>query len=198
VRRLVVGTVLLLSCVTAAPAQAATVTVKTQGLHFVPATARAHIGDTVTWVNAATDRHSSTADGPTPWDSGNLNPWKGTYSRVFPIAGSFPYYCKIHRSLNMTGTIKVAVNIAPKSGTTASDFVVTVARAGTKPPVGYVYVVERALGSAAFTTLVRTTASNVHFRAASSGTYAIRAGLQKSSGATNAAWFSEPTTVTVS
>jgi plastocyanin len=182
----------------AAPAQAATVTVSMKGLTFQPAVARAAIGDTVTWSNAASDRHSTTSAGPTPWDSARLSPFSGHFSRVFPIAGSFPYYCTIHRSTGMTGVVKVATKVAPGSGTTATDFVVTLAKVGQQPPTGYVYMVQKAVGSGAFTNVIRTTAATAHLRLTTRGTYKLRAGLQKSSGALNTAWFSDPVTVTVS
>jgi len=169
-----------------------------KGLAFDPVVARARIGDTVHWSNPASDRHSTTSDGPTPWDSGNLNPWGGSYNRVFPIAGSFPYFCTLHRSLGMKGSIKVALKVAPTSGTTATDYVVTLAKVGTKPPTGFHFVIQKALGSGAYSTAIVTTATTAHFRATSKGTYKLRAGLQKTSGPLNAAWFSDAVTLTVS
>ncbi|MEY2419689.1 MAG: hypothetical protein QOG90_2369, partial [Actinomycetota bacterium] len=186
-----------LCALTAAPAQAATSTVAMKGLKFDPATVRVRIADTVTWTNGASDRHTTTSTGPTAWDSGRLNPWGGRYNRVFPIAGSFPYYCAIHKSAGMTGVVRVATVVTPATGTTATDFVITLAAAGVKPPTGYVFVAEKALGSGAFTTLSRTTTPTAHFRLTTRGTYSVRAGLQKASGATTTAWFSDPVTVKV-
>jgi plastocyanin len=197
-RALIAGAVLVLSGVAPPPAEAATVGVKTQGLKFVPAVANAQLGDTVLWSNAATDRHSSTSDGPTPWDSGRLNPWSGKFSRAFPFTGTFPYYCDIHRSLGMKGTVKVALKVTPTTGTTATDFVVTLGKAGIRVPTGYRFVVEKALGSGAYSTAIVTTNATAHFRATSKGTYKLRAGLQKTSGPVNDAWFSDPLALSVS
>jgi hypothetical protein len=66
-----------------------------------------------------------------------------------------------------------------------------------KPPAGYVFVVQKALGSGAFTTAITTTATTAHFHAPSTGTYKLRASLQKSTGAVNPNWFSDPVTLTV-
>ncbi|MEY2426078.1 MAG: hypothetical protein QOI61_1650 [Actinomycetota bacterium] len=197
-RALVASAVLLLLAATPSPAQAATVAVKTQGLKFLPAVAYAHIADTVAWSNAATDRHSTKSDGPTPWDSGDLAPWRGKFSRVFPIAGSFAYYCRIHHSLGMTATVNVAPKVTPTSGTTATNFVVTFAKAGTRPPAGYSFVAQKALGAGTYSTAIVTTSATATFRATSKGTYNVRVGLQKMSGPINAAWFSDPVTLTVS
>ena len=197
-RALVASATLLLLAVTPPPAKAATVAVRTQGLKFTPAVAYARIADTVAWSNPASDRHSTKSDGPTPWDSGNMTPFGGKFNRVFPFAGSFSYYCQIHRSIGMTGTIKVATKATPTSGTTATNFVVSLAKAGTRPPTGYIFVVQKALGAGAYATAVTTTAATATFRATAKGTYKLRAGLQKTSGPLNAAWFSEPVTLTVS
>lgn len=198
-RRLVVlGAVAALTAATALPAQAATVTVSMRGLDFVPATARAAIGDTVTWRNSATDRHTTTAGPPTPWDSAELNPWGQSYTRVFPVAGSFPYLCTIHKSVKMTGVIKVALKVAPASGSTATTFLATLAKAGTTPPSGYKFVLQRATGSGAFSTLAATSATTASFKAPGKGTYKLRSGLQKTTGSPNLSWFSDPVTITVS
>src|SRR6516162_8623305 len=51
-------------------------------------------GSTVTWTNNDTTSHTSTAnDGA--WDSGSIPPG-GSFSRMFPNAGTFTYRCTIH------------------------------------------------------------------------------------------------------
>lgn len=182
---------------TASPVRAATLLVTMKGLKYTPAVSRVNISDSVTWSNDASDRHTTTSAGPTPWDSGRMNPWGGRFTHTFPIAGTFPFYCTIHKSVGMTGRILVAPKVAPTRGTTATDFVVTLAGAGVKPPTGYVFVAEKALGDGAYSTLVRTSAASARFRLPAAGTYRVRTGLQKSTGAANAAWFSEPVTLSV-
>lgn len=168
-----------------------------KGLLFTPEVVRAGVGDTVRWTNTASDRHNSTSVGPTPWDSGLLNPWGGRFSRAFPIAGTFAYYCSTHRSFGMTGMVKIQGKVAPSVGTMATTFTVTLAAPGTSPPTGFKFVVQKAVGGGAFTTLTATTASSVAFRPAAPGTYAIRSGLQKSGAPINPRWFSEALSVTV-
>ena len=76
------------------------------------------VGDTVRWV-WATGGHSvvSGTDGNadnqfcSPGGTGSANPpmsnAAATYDHTFARAGSFPYYCSVHFSLGMTGTITV-------------------------------------------------------------------------------------------
>lgn len=168
-----------------------------QGLHFDPVIAHALIGDTVHWSNSASDRHSSTSDGPTAWDSTRLNPWGGHYERVFPIAGAFPYYCSIHRSAGMTGTVQVATKVSPTSGTEATTFTATLAKANTTPPAGFVFVLQRALGTGSFTTIATTSSPTATFRVTAPGSYKLRSGLQKSGVAFNQKWFGAPISITV-
>ena len=85
---------------------------------FTPAQLTIHVGDTVRWVWGS-GGHSvvSGTDGNannkfcSPSNSGCDNPplssMGATYEHTFMQAGSFPYYCSVHVSLGMTGTIKV-------------------------------------------------------------------------------------------
>ncbi len=88
------------------------------GLTFTPARLTIHVGDTVRWV-WATAGHSvvsgtdGTADNQfcSPGDTGCDNPPLSnagtTYHHTFANTGTFPYYCSVHFSLGMTGTITV-------------------------------------------------------------------------------------------
>lgn len=73
--------------------------------HTSTSTIRA--GQTVQWVWSG-GFHSTTSgvccnpDGR--WDSGAKS--SGTFSRTFPSAGSFPYFCSVHGSI-MTGQVVV-------------------------------------------------------------------------------------------
>jgi plastocyanin len=60
-------------------------------------------GTTVTWQNADSVPHTSTADGGA-WSSGNIAAG-GQFSVMLNAAGSYPYHCAIHAS--MTGRIVV-------------------------------------------------------------------------------------------
>ena len=96
-----------------------TVTVGPGGqLVFDPATLTIKVGDTVHWVWASPG-HSvvSGTNGTTdnlfcsPSNTGcanpPLSPMGATYEHTFTQAGTFPYYCSVHFSLGMTGTITV-------------------------------------------------------------------------------------------
>jgi len=87
----------------------AAVAVSIKGFAFVPKAVSVAAGTTVTWTNHDSANHTATSDTGV-WDSGVIAPGK-SYSYTFKTAGSFPYHCKIHKS--MKGT--VAVGVAKKS-----------------------------------------------------------------------------------
>jgi PKD repeat protein len=82
------------------------------------ATSNIHVGDTIQWVWQA-NGHSTTSgtcsaggyygddtcDNDGAWDSG-VNSRGATFSHRFTEAGTFRYYCSVHRSM-MTGTVRV-------------------------------------------------------------------------------------------
>ncbi len=87
-------------------------------LVFTPANLTIHVGDTVRWVwgspgHSVVSGTDGNADNQfcSPSDSGCDGPPlsnKGaTYEHTFAEAGMFPYYCSVHFSLGMTGTITV-------------------------------------------------------------------------------------------
>jgi plastocyanin len=88
---------------TAAPATAAVVHVDVAGIAFVPATIKAHVGDTVEWTNKDFVAHSATARS-SEWDV-NL-PVHQTGHITLKKAGGIDYYCRIHP--NMKGKIEVS------------------------------------------------------------------------------------------
>ena len=69
---------------------------------FQPASVHVKAGGSVAWVNCEPTNisHTSTADGGT-WNSNSLAP-KAAFVRTFPTAGSFPYHCAIHPSMQAT------------------------------------------------------------------------------------------------
>ncbi|HVF03599.1 MAG TPA: plastocyanin/azurin family copper-binding protein [Frankiaceae bacterium] len=78
-------------------------TVTMAGRTFSPSSVRVSPGGTVTFVNDDDREHTATArDGS--FDSGVLNAG-GRWSRRFPSAGTFGYFCAIHP--DMTGTVTV-------------------------------------------------------------------------------------------
>jgi plastocyanin len=94
------------------PAAAHMVSVGMGGNQFVDGQSGSNVttisaGQTVTW-NWVAGPHSTTSgnccspDGK--WDSGVRS--SGSFSQMFPSAGSFPYYCTVHGSM-MTGMVMV-------------------------------------------------------------------------------------------
>jgi plastocyanin len=84
------------------------------GETFSPKTVTVAQGDSVTWTNAVGFHNVKFGDGlftqPSPPDS---TAWK--VSRTFTAAGTYGYYCEVHRNDGMTGTVVVT---APGSTTT--------------------------------------------------------------------------------
>jgi len=87
-------------------------------LTFAPAELTIHVGDTVRWVwgssghsvvsgtNGNTDNQFCSPSN-TGCDNPPLSSNGTTYEHTFMQAGTFPYYCSVHFSLGMTGTITV-------------------------------------------------------------------------------------------
>jgi plastocyanin len=101
-------------------AATANVSVGSGGLVFTPATTSIAVNDLViwTWGGPASIPHSTTSGtvvitatstNKVPnglWDSGvAIGPH--SFTNIFSSAGSFPYYCQVHYTNNMTGTIIV-------------------------------------------------------------------------------------------
>ena len=87
-------------------------------LTFAPANLTINVGDTVRWVwgsgghsvvsgtnGNAVNRFCSPSN--TGCDNPPLSNAGATYEHTFTQAGTFPYYCSVHFSLGMTGSIKV-------------------------------------------------------------------------------------------
>ena len=70
---------------------------------FSPGTVTVAVGGTVTWTNNDVTTHTTTATAGA-WSS-SIAPG-GTFSRVFPTAGTFDYKCTIHPSMSGSITVK--------------------------------------------------------------------------------------------
>jgi plastocyanin len=90
----------------------------TSNLTFSPATVTVHVGDTVQWTfdtggHTVTSGSGCAADNKfcspndTSCSTGTTSASGSTYSHTFTTAGTFPYFCTTHCSLNMTGTVTV-------------------------------------------------------------------------------------------
>lgn len=119
--------VALLMCFGFAPssfAATATVSVGSTPFAFTPATTNINVGDRVIWVWGGTfhSTTSGTTSGTvaTPnglWESSLITTLPHSFTNTFNSAGTFPYYCSIHFSSGMKGTVIVT---APNSPPTVS------------------------------------------------------------------------------
>jgi plastocyanin len=80
---------------------AKTVAVSMASFAFDPANVDVAAGGTVTWTNNDSVGHTVKIDGKV---SDTIDP-KGTFSKTFAAAGTFPFSCTIHPS--MTGNVTV-------------------------------------------------------------------------------------------
>ncbi len=113
----------LASCGTANIGGATNGTVVTmQRTSFSPATLSLALNATVTWRNTDTIDHTVTsgqngvADGK--FDH-NLHPGE-TFSFTFKTAGTYPYFCRYHWTMGMTGSVAVGGAPTTNPGTTTT------------------------------------------------------------------------------
>ncbi len=87
--------------------QAGSAQVTISNFAFGPSTMTVSVGTTVTWMNADTAPHTSTADATSAfqWDTGTINPGAASGPVQFTQAGTFTYHCNIHPFMH--GTIVV-------------------------------------------------------------------------------------------
>jgi plastocyanin len=99
------------------------------GPRFSPETITVTQGDSVTWTNGGGVHDVTFEDGlfqqPSP---PNATIW--TVSRTFDTPGTYLYYCSVHRSLGMTGS--VLVNAAGSTGSPSAPATSAPARVGVQ------------------------------------------------------------------
>jgi plastocyanin len=85
---------------------------------FTPSDISVTTGTTITWQwnSGGVDHTVTFDDGP---DSGVKS--SGTFTRTFQTAGTFPYFCQIHRNLGMTGTVTVTAASTGSGGGTQTS-----------------------------------------------------------------------------
>lgn len=118
------ATLLGFSCGFSSFAATATVLVGSNGKVFTPATTNIVVNDRViwTWGGPASTPHSTTSGTVTTtnntpdglWDSGVVA-GAHSFTNTFGSAGSFPYFCQVHYTNGMVGTINVAAPNLPPS-----------------------------------------------------------------------------------
>jgi plastocyanin len=77
------------------------VTVDISNFAFAPVVITVKSGTTVTWTNKDAAPHTITSD-TGAFDSGNLAPASGKFSKTFSEVGTFAYHCNIHKSMKAT------------------------------------------------------------------------------------------------
>ena len=167
---------ILFLAVSAVPAGAVTKTISVVDFAFNPKGMSVAQGTTVNWQNTGTRTHTATQDAGF-FNTGNIAAGTTSAGKVLTAAGGYAYHCSIHPS--MVGSVKVPVKVAPTSGTTATVFTVTVATVAA--PSGFVYDVQKRVGSTGTWAAYRTgvTTASVTFQATATGTYYFRSTLRK-------------------
>jgi uncharacterized protein (TIGR03118 family) len=128
-------------------------TVLIQGFKFVPATLTINAGETVTWVQKDTTKHTTTSDATPPvWDSGLLLADQ-TYQFKFTAPGTYPYHCIPHAA-----NMKASVTVQGETTTTNLPVVNL-----TSPGKGAVYLVPANLTLQATATETNGTIGQVEF-----------------------------------
>lgn len=92
-------------------------TISIQDFAFNPSECWVDAGDTITFVNNDQAPHTATSDDGSAFDTGTLQPGQSA-SVTFNTAGSFPYHCNIHPSMQALITVRAAGGAA---GDEASD-----------------------------------------------------------------------------
>jgi plastocyanin len=92
------------------------VTVGSPTDRFSPAVVSINAGDQVIWTWASNSHSTTSGTGGPPsglWDSG-VNNAPHSFTNTFNSAGNFSYYCSIHVSFGMTGSVAVnSVSLPP-------------------------------------------------------------------------------------
>lgn len=131
-RRLLTLAIGAVAALSPAPALGATTTVIERGVSYVPRQVTVAPGDTVVWTfesgppNSA--RHTVTFDDGTDLNPGCpavlLNDCQDTpgetVQRSFATPGTYPYYCKIHRSQDMVGVVVVSAATTTTAATSTT------------------------------------------------------------------------------
>ena len=108
-----------------APVHATDYTVLMNGdyaaMFFDPASISIQPGDRVRWRNVTIEFHTSTSGEECApngiWAAGTVNPGEASAFVTFNTAGTFPYYCRFHCFMGMTGDIIVQQPLPVKPST---------------------------------------------------------------------------------
>ena len=181
--RIAVVTLLAFGFAVATPASATTRTVTVQGHMFVNGTITVVQGDSVRWYfNDGGIPHTTTSFQGF-WSSGTKYAGQ-SFTRAFPFAGAFGYYCKFHTS--MTGRITVPLRV---SGSPSTGYRLTWSAATTTPTNRSFDVQVRRPGSTTWVNLRQnTTTKTLFYNPATNGTYSFRARTDNKTSGQSSGW----------
>ncbi|HUB05806.1 MAG TPA: plastocyanin/azurin family copper-binding protein [Myxococcales bacterium] len=97
------------------PVDAGIVAVSLRSLTYQPANETVNQGMTITWTNDDTVLHTVTS-GPPGQPDGRFDeqlPPGASFSYTFKSPGSYPYFCRIHYTMGMVGSVTVAPTANP-------------------------------------------------------------------------------------
>jgi plastocyanin len=156
---------------------------------FVPATITIGLGDTVLWKNNGNNPHTATGNAPLNlWNSTRLDDDE-TFSRVFGVAGTYPYFCDFHDGFGMVGNVRARIKTYVTSGAAGTRFALNIATATATSP--FVYDVQLKVPGGAFTSFkVGTVAKKVYFNSTgrAAGVYQFRARLRNTGSGAFSGW----------
>lgn len=173
-------------CTRVANTRAASISV--QDFFFKPTAAALPQGGTTQWNFAGPNSHNVTDVSGMGLYASSAKAAGSTFAKKFTAAGNYPYRSN-GEPVAMTGSIRVPVNAAPSSGTTATIFTVTWGAV----PSGFVEDVQiKRPGSASFVDWKpgQTAASAPFVADAGPGIYSFRARLRKPAAAAQSGWSS--------
>ena len=172
-----------------APGLAATIDVGIgDDYRFRPFLVKARVGDRVHWSKSFTQQPHNVREAGTPtlFRSGDITVGRIDFTRTFS-AGSFSYFCEVHRDVRMAGRVRVGVRI----GRAPRRLPFTVRWAGRRTNTGRRFDVQFRRGSGAWRNwrTNTTTFADVFgkrgrpVRIVPGATYSFRARSQKTVGA---------------
>lgn len=115
-----------------------TTSVTVSSFQFTPATVTVAQGDTVRWDFPDSTTHTATdTTAMGLFDSGNKSSG-GSFPFVFNSAGTYPYHCQIHSS--MQGKVQIPIKVAPATGTATTGYTIT--WSSIPAPTGFVFDIQ--------------------------------------------------------
>ncbi len=138
---LLIGMVAALVVMQSTAAEAEDVGVNEVGTSFNPSQVDITVGDRVVWTNRSNtshtvtfqngpDLHRTCTQGPIIGTTGDCQEPGATAQHTFTAAGTFPYFCKLHRAQGMAGVVVVSP-AATTSTTTAGSSTTATTRGAT-------------------------------------------------------------------